>query len=213
MKDKSKKPLVIVAIAFTAILLIGMIAGRQSKSEYELTLQETLDLVAVPDDYTVVPEDVAYYIDLGEPGYVYVDLRSPYDFVKGHLPGAVNIPENMLLEEEAREFFREAAEDSLTVVLYSTDEAAAVNPWMLLSQMGYRHLKVMRGGWDYYANEPLDPYDMPEVPKYMVEEPAYDFVTIMERLEANPGSVAAPEAQEVVIPARRKKKSAVEGGC
>ena len=213
MKDRSKKPLVIVAVVFAAVLLIGMIARKQSQTEYNMTPRETLDLVAYPDDYTVVPEDVAYYIDFEEPGYLYVDLRSPYDFVKGHLTGAVNIPENMLLEEEAKEFFDQAAKDSLTVILYSTDEAAAVNPWMLLAQLGYQNLKVMRGGWGYYAYEPLDPYDMPEIPKYMVEEPAYDFMAIMERLKANPGAAATPEAQEVVLPTRRKKKTAVEGGC
>ncbi len=213
MNSNNKKALVIAALFFAGVLIIGLIATKRNKTEYLLSPQQTLERAIDAGNYEVVPEDVAYYVDFNEPGYVYVDLRSPYDYVKGHVPGAINIPESDLLTEQTKEFMEDAASDSLTVVLYSTDEAAAVNPWMLLTQLGYNNLKVMKGGWNYYANETLDPYEMPETPKYMVETPAYDFAAIMETLKANPGAANTVETQEVVIPTRRKKKTKVEGGC
>lgn len=209
----NKKALVVAALIFTGLLVIGLISVWRFESAYELSAAETLDLVVDPSEYEILPEDVAYFIDFEEPGYVYVDLRSPYEFVKGHISGAKNIPENMLLEEASMEFFEDAISDSLTIVLYGHDEAAAAMPWMLLRQLGYQHLKVMKGGWEYYANESLDPYDMPEIPKYRVEEPAYDFMAIREMLESGKNVVKPAEAQEVVIPKRKKKKTVVEGGC
>jgi hypothetical protein len=82
-----------------------------------------------------------------------------------------------------------------------------------MKQLGYNNLWLMRGGWNYYANESLDPYDMPEVPKYMVEQPAYDFAAIMELMQNAPASVVDQDAPEVVLPTRKKKKNVVEGGC
>lgn len=208
----TKKALVTVALIFVAVLIIGWISMKRGGLSWEITPQQTVDYL-MEAEYQVLPEDVAYYVDFDEPGYVFVDLRNPYEYVKGNIKTSVNIPQTELLTEEALQFFRDAAQDSLTIVLYSTDEAAATGPWLLLKQMGYKNLKVMKGGWDYYANESLDPYDMPEVPKYMVEEPAYDFASIMELMKSSPASEQQQDAPEVVIPQRRKKKNAVEGGC
>ncbi len=56
--------------------------------------------------------------------------------------------------------------ESLTVILIAETQSEANGPWMLLKQLGYNNLKVMLGGWNYYAN-PIDPYDMPETPPYL----------------------------------------------
>lgn len=212
MKDNSKKALVIVALLFVAVLFIGWMSTGSSGLSWEKTPQETINYL-MEAEYQILPEDVAYYVEFEEPGYVYVDLRNPYEYVKGNIPTSVNIPQTELLEEAALEYFDETAADSLTVVLYSRDEAAATGPWLLLRQLGYNNVKVMKGGWEYYANESLDPYDMPEVPKYMVEEPAYDFAAIMELMESSPVSVTPDDMPEVVVPQRKKKKNVVEGGC
>lgn len=212
MKDNSKKALVIVALLFVAVLAIGWLSTQKSGLTWETTTQETIEYL-MDAEYQVLPEDVAYYVEFEEPGYVYVDLRNPYEYVKGNIPTSVNIPQTELLEEAALKFFDEAASDSLTVVLYGRDEAAATGPWLLLRQLGYQNVKVMKGGWNYYANESLDPYDMPEVPKYMVEEPAYDFAAIMELMESSPASVTRDDIPEIVVPQRKKKKNVVEGGC
>jgi rhodanese-related sulfurtransferase len=212
MKDKGTKPLVIVVLIFVAVLAIGWISTQRSGLEWTTTTQETLDYL-LEADYQVLPEDVAYFVEFEEPGYVYVDLRNPYEFIKGNVATSVNIPRNQLLEEPALEYFNQQAQDSMKVVLIHCTEAEATGPWMLLKQLGYDNIKVMKGGWSYYANESLDPYDMPDIPKYEVEEPAYDFAAIMELMKASPAAAASQDAPEVVIPQRKKKKSAVEGGC
>jgi rhodanese-related sulfurtransferase len=212
MKDNSTKALVIAVLLFVAVLVIGWISTQRSGLTWEISPQDTVDFL-MEAEYQILPEDVAYYVDFEEPGFVYVDLRNQYDHIKGSVPTSINIPQTELLEKASLEFFDEMAADSLTVVLYGRDEATATGPWLLLRQLGYENIKVMKGGWEYYANESLDPYDMPEVPKYMVEEPAYDFAAIMELMESSPAASASDDMPEVVIPKRKKKKNVVEGGC
>ena len=85
---------------------------------------------------------------------------------------------------------------------------------MILKQLGYNNFKVLLGGYHYFTTGPLDIYDMPDVPAYLVEEPAYDYLGIMETMGSMSGnSNASSDQPEVVIPARKKKSSAVEGGC
>jgi len=200
------------SVIFIAIIIIGFLAIRKPDIEYAFTMQETIDEIQ-NQDYRLLPEDVAYNVDMEEPGFVYVDLRSPYEFVIGSVGASVNIPANVILDPQSLEFFTACVGDSLTVVLIGTDEAEATGPWLLLKQIGFNNIKVMKGGWQYYANEPLDPYDMPDLPKYQVEEPKYDFVEIMEMMKENPYATAPVESQEVILPTRKNKKSVVEGGC
>ncbi len=212
MKDKNTKSLLIASLIFVGVLLIGFVTMQGSDLTFETSPQETIDAL-MDAEYTILPEDVAYYVEIDEPGYLYVDLRNPYEFVKGNVPGSINIPQTDLLENKSLDFFDAAQNDSMRVVLIASDEAAATDPWLLMKQLGYNNMWLMRGGWNYYANESLDPYDMPEVPKYMVEEPAYDFATIMELIQNAPASVLDQDAPEVVLPTRKKKKNVVEGGC
>jgi rhodanese-related sulfurtransferase len=212
MKENSNtKSLVIGVLIFVGVLLIGFLFSKSSSLPFKLSPQATIDYL-MEADYQILPEDVDYYVEFEEPGYVYVDIRNPYEFAKGNIATSVNIPQTDLLQEESLAFFDAAQHDSLTVVLIHKDEASVTGPWLILKQLGYDNLMAMKGGWNYYANESLDPYDMPEVPKYMVEEPAYDFVAIMEMMQASPAA-ASDDAPEVVLPTRKKKKNVIEGGC
>jgi len=212
MKENNRtKRLSIASVIFIAIIIIGLITIRKPDIEYQLSPQETVDaLLEEPEE--IYPEDVEYFADFEEPGYAFVDLRSPYDFVKGNVAGSINIPSNMILEKESLDLFDKFVEDSLTVILIAETQSEANGPWIVLKQLGYNNLKVMLGGWNYYAN-PMDPYDMPEVPPYLVEEAKYDYMTIMETLGSNPNIGQSADAPEMVIPKRKKKTSAVEGGC
>jgi len=212
MKENNRtKRLSIASVIFLAIIIIGLINIRKPDLEYQLTPQQTLDaLLNAPEE--IYPEDVEYFADFEEPGYAFVDLRSPHDFVKGNVTGSINIPSNVILEKESLEAFDKFVEDSLTVILIAETQTEANGPWIVLKQLGYNNLKVMLGGWNYYAS-PIDPYDMPETPPYLVEEAKYDYLTIMETLGSNPNIGQTGDTPEMIIPTRKKKTSAVEGGC
>lgn len=204
-----------IAFVFTFILVIviGLLTLNWPDLKYERSLEETVEAVLLEEDL-VYPEDLVMIVEYEEPGYAIIDLRSPYDYIKGHINGAVNIPVNSILDKENINAFNHYTSDSVTVIFYGKDQLEANGPWMILKQMGYDNIKVLMGGYHYFTTGPLDIYDMPEVPAYLVEEPAYDFYGIMEEMGSAEFGIGADDAQtEVVIPSRRKKSSAAEGGC
>jgi len=212
MKEHKTKRLVIAVAVFLGVLIAGYLFMKSPELAFVETPQQTIDAI-MESGNEILPEDVAYYVEFDEPGFIYIDLRSPYEFAKGNIPTSINIPQTNLLEKATLEFFNEIKKDSLIMVLIGNDEAAAIGPWLILKQLGYNNTMVMKGGWNYYANESLDPYDMPEIPKYMVEDAAYDFVSIMETMKSSPAAASETDAPEIVLPTRKKKKGAVEGGC
>jgi len=200
-------------VIFILVIVIGLLTINKPDLKYQRTLDDTLAHLMLNED-EMYPEDLVGIIEMEEPAYVIVDLRSPYEFIKGHISGALNIPTNSLLDKENLKEFKQYASDSITVILYGQTQLEANGPWMILKQMGFDNFKVLLGGYHYFTTGPLDFYDMPEVPEYLVKEPAYDYYGIMEAL----GSVTYEETEaagqpQVVIPARKKKTSVVEGGC
>ena len=75
-----------------------------------------------------------------------------------------------LLDKDNLKLFKQYAADSISVIIYGQSQLEANGPWMILKQMGYQNIKVLLGGYHYFTTGPLDFYDMPEVPEYLVEE-------------------------------------------
>jgi len=200
-------------VTFILVIVIGLLTLNWPDLEYKRSLKETVEVILQEEDL-VYPEDLVMIVDYEEPGYAIIDLRSPYDYIRGHINGAVNMPVNSILDKENLKTFKKYSTDSVTVIFYGKDQLEANGPWLILKQMGFDNIKVLMGGYHYFTTGPLDIYDMPEIPAYMVEEPAYDFYGVMEEMGSADFSGGADETQtEVVIPTRRKKESAVEGGC
>jgi rhodanese-related sulfurtransferase len=200
-------------LTFIVVIVIGLLTLNWPDLRYVRSLEETVEIVLLDEDL-VYPEDLVMIVEYEEPGYVLLDLRSPYDYIKGHIKGAVNMPVNSILDKGNIELFKQYAKDSINVIIYGKDQLEANGPWMILKQMGYDNIQILMGGYHYFTTGPLDIYDMPEVPAYLVEEPAYDFYGIMEEMGSADFAGGTDEAQtEVVIPTRRKKESVVEGGC
>ncbi|MEN8225123.1 MAG: rhodanese-like domain-containing protein [Bacteroidota bacterium] len=200
-------------IIFILVIVIGLLTINRPDLEYQLTIDETIEQLMANED-EVYPEDLVVIVEMEEAGTILVDLRNPYEYIKGHISGAVNIPTNSLLDKENLKMLKGFAADSATVILYGQTQLEANGPWMILKQMGFDNVKVLMGGYYYFTNGPLDFYDMPEVPEYLVEEPAHDFYAVMDEL----GSVSSEDSEEteqaqIVIPSRKKKGSVVEGGC
>jgi rhodanese-related sulfurtransferase len=98
------------------------------------------------------PEYLKWLIDSRQP-VVVVDLRSPRDFRRGHLPGAVSVP---LAELDRR--FAEIPTQPM-VVLYCRcplEEAAAA--YRVLEARGYANHVVLQEGYDGWLKRryPLD---------------------------------------------------------
>mgnify|MGYP006304521309 CR=1 FL=1 len=209
MDGKSK--LLIVVVAFVLLIILGILSVRKPGISYEMTTDQALENALSYID-EVFPEDLAYIVEDSTPGYQLVDIRTPYDFLKGHISTATNIPSSIMLEEENLEYLRELDKDSVIIVLYGNDQSQANCPWMLLRQIGLENVKVLLGGYEYFHASITDPYGIEDLPSYFVEDTKYDFNELIQNNEASEflPNVSAPE---VIIPKRKKKKVAAEGGC
>lgn len=215
MKDTNQRTnrLTIAALFFVAIIIIGFVTLRKPDFEFKLNPEQTLEQVLSFED-EMTPEEAEDIIWDSKPGYQFVDLRNPYEFAKGHIENAVNIPGKSIFSDESMEFFNKMLHDSMIVVVYDYNQSMANGPWIVLKQLGFENVKILLGGYGYYSGETYDMFYESEIPQYLVEEPKFSFAEIMEELSSSEGIDQSGNAQtEVVIPVRKKKKSAVEGGC
>ena len=100
----------------------------------------------------------------------------------------------------------------ITVILFGDDQQEANAPWMILSQLGYTNLKVLEGGYHYFAK--LKGKGQHDVnPQYKAEEPAMDFAAFVKDMSGGKkiGNISSQPEQIIAIP--RQKKSATAGGC
>ena len=125
------------------------------------------------------PEEALYYAEENDPNFVFIDIRNPYDFIRGHIANSINIPFDRSISDKTLEKFDQYAMNSITVILYGNNQTDANGPWMMLKQLGYSDIKVMLGGYHYYSKEPSDLEEMVKLPEYYVEDPKYDIAGIL----------------------------------
>jgi rhodanese-related sulfurtransferase len=214
MKNTNQRTnrLSIAVLIFVAILIIGLVSISKPEFEYQYSISETLDqILSLEGEMT--PDKLMELVYDESPGYKVVDIRNPYEFVKGSVVGSINIPFQNFLAEENIEFFDKMKKDSITVVLCGWDQTEANGPWLVLKQLGYSNVKILLGGYGYYSGKTVDMGSESEIPEYLVEEPKYSFVDIMNDLTNGAVVEEATVKHESIIPMRKKKKAVVEGGC
>ncbi|MCD6200575.1 MAG: hypothetical protein J7K46_02070 [Bacteroidales bacterium] len=191
-------------ILLLLMVIPGFIFSKKPVVYYKLTPQEMLTEAMAKKD-VLTPDNIRDIIKKGEPLLVLVDLRPPKDYIIGHIDDAVNIPLPDLLEKKYVSFLHQKDKE---VVLYADDEVKACAPWMLLKQLGYQHVKVMLGGYNYY----ITGKKMPPVVagKCFDEYPKYDYASYFkENIRiSQPPKVAS----KLVVP-KRKKVATPSGGC
>jgi len=208
--SKNPKRLTIAFSIFVLILIIGLVTIKRPTLVYKETPAKMVEtILAMTDEIT--PEE-AIERAVNDPRCVFIDIRNPYDFIKGHLQNAINTPLNNLLSKKNLSNIDAYAKDSVTVVLYGNNQTQANGPWMILKQLGYDNVKVMLGGYTFLTQP--DTGLVEEVPAYYVEDPKYDFAKIVKETSSGRTYASQPVNTSIpVVPVRKKKKTAVSGGC
>ena len=155
MKELSRtKRLFIFTVLFVLIIIIGLLTITRPKHTYQLNSAEALnEALSFMDEY--FPEEIPMLVEYQDPAYQLIDIRSPDEFLIGHIETAINIPAYNLLDHQNLTFFNELAIDSVTIIFYGKNQLEANTPWLLLKQLGYNNIKVLLGGYNYYINGPL----------------------------------------------------------
>lgn len=135
-----------------------------------------------------------------------IDIRSAELFAQGHPENAVNIPIRQLLNESSIELLRRLRENGKEAVLCGRDELQATAPWLLLQQLGYTNVQLLKGG--------INPGGaLMETALVSSEISVLDTSAIRFNSEGPvvPVKIAEKKKPETVIPVRKPSSSG--GGC
>lgn len=191
-------------------LLLLPVQQNTDEAPPEVLLQELND-----DTRYYSTDEVAQMIIDQDPSILLIDVRSPEEYEKFSLEGALNIPFDRMLDEDNLALLED---DRRSLILFSNGDLRAEQAWLLCRRMGLTHLQVMYGGLNRWAETIL----MPEPPQAAAPKGEIDLYQT--RLGArqyftgiNPVSTERDEQEkekpEAVIPVQRQKQSVIEGGC
>ncbi|MGA3564527.1 rhodanese-like domain-containing protein [Melissospora conviva] len=96
---------------------------------------------------TIDPTALRELLDTGN-GVRVLDVRTPGEFESAHIPGAYNVPLDLLKEHRAE--LRAHLDDDIVLVCHSG--ARATQAGQSLAQAGLPHLKVLAGGMLAWRN-------------------------------------------------------------
>ncbi len=198
---KNIVPLIILVIGIT--IMAYTLSKSNSKTAFSVSPQEML---ATIDGFEHITKQQALQLD-DDDAYVFVDLRSPYEFDLAHIDNAINIPTAFLLEEENMALLKTFFDTKKTVVLYAQTEREAISPWILLYQTGLTNTKVLLGGFECYIDQNAD--CLTTMPRFDYEKIASQGgIKEVEVIKEKP----APKKKKE-IPVTKKVKAQEEGGC
>jgi len=155
-------------------------------------------------------DELAERLINGDPSVQLIDVRDPYDFMDFALPGAENMPLPEMLLEEYIQMLDAYGKD---FIFYSNGDIQANQAWAIAHRMEYKNLYVLKGGVNCWFETIIQP-------KAPVESEPQEAIDLYQfRLGAKQYFTGGGADIETAAPAegieftRKKKTSAVEGGC
>ncbi len=212
MKELTKtRRLTIASIVFILILIMGFVTFRKPAFVYNLSPEQSLRELNKPTN-VVSPEDMMQSVNAKENSAILIDLRNPYQYNRGTLDKAINIPVSDILDEDVISMLDDLQNKGKTVILFAGDQQEANAPWMILNQLGYSNMKVLMGGFNYLSSLKNNQSDTIKA-TYQTEIPDFDYAALIEQISG--GKIKEPQnpQPEAIIPVQRTKRTATAGGC
>ncbi len=155
-------------------------------------------------DNRISPIKVAKIIVDRDSSFVFVDIRSQYDFSKGHLPDAINIFKADILEKENLKFFKSLKTDNKKAVLYGNDVIEANTPFMILQQIGIENIALMEGGYPFFKNKDIKTLSEMGELDLGIEVAALDFAKLIKKEKIKATNIIQKEEMEKAKAKRAK---------
>lgn len=184
-------------LGLAVVIVILAFIFRPKSPDYQISPTETLKLMN-DQSMQVEVKDIA--------GKQLIDIRSPELYLQGHPESAINIPTRQLLDRESVELFNDLLKNGKEAVLYGSDMLQATAPLFLLQQLGYKNLKLLKGGLSAF-NEFKEP-DLSATEVSVVDTAA---IHVKSELINTPATTTVTQKSESVIPVR--KSASAGGGC
>jgi len=208
--ELNPKKTLITVIIFVLLIIIGFLTLRTPRFHYQLSLKETTQMLQ-NNDNAFYPYQLTDVIDNINHKVVLIDIRNKFAFSRGHIPGAENISAYDLTKEKNIKHLEALADKGITVVLYGKDLLQANGPWMWFRQVGFRNVKYLLGGYDYYQKHKKNLAQTENDKSYLPGLPRYNYAKLASRKTQS--TVTTTKTKKPVIIRRKKKATVASGGC
>ncbi|HWS60329.1 MAG TPA: rhodanese-like domain-containing protein [Flavobacterium sp.] len=184
-------------IAVILVLVLSFIFLKTEKYTFKTPLDKELaDIKMV--GFQASPQSVANAILSNDKSIILVDVRSQFDYAKGHLPDAKNIYSVNLMDDANMDFFNTLKESNKKAILYANSASEANVPFMILKQMGIENISYLSvgyddlksGNWTEIAANPA---------KYSDETAVVDFAKFISDANKSKNKVKTVVAQPTVV--------------
>jgi len=203
---------IILALIFIPVAFVLAFAPSKTNRPFKLTASQLLEEVNSSVQYKY-PDEIADRLVQQDPFLVLIDVRSPEEYEKFSLPGAINIPLPQLLADENLAII---SQPDFMHVFYSNGTVTAAEAWMITRQLGYENNFVLMGGLNYWAEVIMNP-EKPASTSPNDELAKYDFRKGAS-MALGGGADASSQSSIVNTPkppvvSNTNKKKRVSGGC
>ena len=204
MKELERtKRISISAVLFLLIILIGFLTFKTPKHVFKKNTAITLEKI-IKKDYIVTLND----LDTMDPAtYTIIDIRSNYEYTKGHMQDALNISSHDIFNAGSIEFLDNLKANDESIILYGKDPDNANTGWMLLYQLGYDNVKILCIETEYIDKT----FRIKNTP---LEKPYANYAQVMTSAKIRkPEITIKKKPKKKVVTVQKKKKRLPEGGC
>lgn len=207
MKELEKtKRISISATLFLLVVIIGLLTFRKPEFSFKNKADKTLEFI-IDSLHTMT---LSQFEKIEDSSFTLVDVRSNFDFSKGHINKAINIPLSQLLDKTTLENLS-PSENPQTLILYGKTPEEANAALLLLYQLGYHDL-ILLSVKTFYVNKQF------HAKKVIVGQADLDYSMAMKKAQTQPvkkviSSTKKQAKKKKVITKPKKKKKMPEGGC
>ena len=204
MKELEKtKRISIASTLFILAVVIGLLTYKRPKNTFTINTKPTLEKLTSESFFVSLQNS-------NNPDFQLIDIRTQYEFDKGHMENAINIATSDILNEENLSIFKDLKDANKTALLYGKN-LEEVNPaFLILYQLGYDNINLLAIETSYIQNKLI-------TKNYNIEKSENDIKAFID--ESVKKAKATPKIQPVKKPVKKtiilqkKKKKAPEGGC
>jgi rhodanese-related sulfurtransferase len=202
MHSRAILSIVILALGTTAAML-----PQRSNDSIMLNEEQLLQEMLRGSNYLSV-DQLADLLINQDPSIRLIDVRDAQSFTKP-IRGAMNIPVDSIFNDAYTAVFDQGV---MKNVIYSTNDAEAVQVWTLMTQLGYKNNYLLKGGLTQWNKLILDP----KRPASTASQEAFDLYdqrVAAKQFFTGAKPIKSEDMFKPILPIGGKKKKKVQGGC
>lgn len=207
-------------ILFSCLIILSLIVfvgPKVFKSDEKTPSSQMAEFMST--ERYINSDDLAEKLINKDPSILLIDIRNKSEFDNYHIPTAINIPFENLLDDENKSIINQ---NKISIIFYSNDHLLADQAWFLTNSSGYKNLIVLKDGLNGFyetilnPNLPSEDMTQEEFEKYTFRKAAGIYFGVPYNT-APKKEIIKIEADKPVLkkvePVKKVKVEIEEGGC